>query len=186
MNNKLIKTDVDRSTPESVSKIIIGNKIDLKSERKVKDEDVFEFCESLQIPYIETSSKENINIEESFLLLIYQILSSMSKYSIPYLHSISFNGEWKEEIHFKLPKPFKDSIFTFIICLNLVGFNKKKNKKIPKFVLFEIIKKSSNFSLSKFVKEYSKNEKLILSPSYNLPPVILDTKTNKKKDCQIF
>ena len=160
--------------------MVIGNKIDLFSERKVRYEDVFEFCESLQIPYIETSCKENINVEESFLLLIYQILSSI--YKIPPIMDISINEKWDEEIHLYYPKSFKASIFTFVVCLNLVGF---KKHKFPKFVLFEIIKKICFSTLSNYVNHFSKHGKLVEIPSPTQQEETNKKKKNKK-DCQLF
>ena len=45
--------------------IILGNKCDLKNERKVTKEEAENFAKNLNLPYFETSAKENINIKES-------------------------------------------------------------------------------------------------------------------------
>jgi small GTP-binding protein len=50
----------------NVSKILIGNKCDLISEKKVSYEEIDKLCLIYNLNYIETSAKENINVELSF------------------------------------------------------------------------------------------------------------------------
>ena len=45
--------------------IILGNKCDLEKEREVTKEEAENFAKNLNLPYFETSAKENINIKES-------------------------------------------------------------------------------------------------------------------------
>ena len=45
----------------------MGNKCDLKDGKKVKEEDIKDFCEKNNIPYYETSAKDNINIDKAFM-----------------------------------------------------------------------------------------------------------------------
>jgi hypothetical protein len=48
------------------------------------------------------------------------------------------NQKWSPEIHSECSKSFKQTIQTFLLCMKC---NQNKTKlKIPKFVLFEIIK----------------------------------------------
>ena len=49
--------------------ILIGNKCDMECERAVEYSTGKEFADSLNIPFIETSAKENLNVEEAFVLL---------------------------------------------------------------------------------------------------------------------
>lgn len=153
----------------------------MDSERAVAYEEAFKFCESLQIPYIEASCKYNINVEESYLVLVYQILSNI--YDIPSLYSLRDKEEWNEKIHFKFSKAFKDSIFTFFACLDFLT-KKKKKPKIPKFVLFEIIKFITSPPLRlcndfvSYVKQYSRGEQLVRNA-----PVVPQI---KKRDCKMF
>ena len=49
--------------------ILVGNKCDLESERAVDVSTGKEFADSLNIPFIETSVKENINVEKAFVLM---------------------------------------------------------------------------------------------------------------------
>ena len=56
-------------TDDSTQCILIGNKCDLESERKVESSKAREFADSLKIPFIETSAKDNINVEFAFMTL---------------------------------------------------------------------------------------------------------------------
>jgi len=57
--------DVERSTDDSVFKILVGNKADLL-ERQVPKQVAEDFAKSVQVPYIETSAKEATNIQFTF------------------------------------------------------------------------------------------------------------------------
>ncbi len=53
--------------PESFPFVIIGNKCDKEGERKVPESKIRQYCQSKgNIPYFETSAKENINVEKAF------------------------------------------------------------------------------------------------------------------------
>jgi len=58
--------EADRYAPEA-AKLLVGNKVDLASERQVQSDEANEYCETLEIPYIETSAKDGTNIEAAFL-----------------------------------------------------------------------------------------------------------------------
>lgn len=49
----------------NISKLLIGNKMDI-DDRCIKKEDGQAIAEKYQIPFFETSAKENINIDEAF------------------------------------------------------------------------------------------------------------------------
>ena len=51
---------------DDVKIIILGNKSDLKDERKVEEEIANNFAEKLNYKYFETSAKEGTNIENAF------------------------------------------------------------------------------------------------------------------------
>ena len=56
--------------------ILVGNKSDLFQDRAISAEDARELVESLDmVAYIETSVKDNVNIEEAFDKLLDAILS---------------------------------------------------------------------------------------------------------------
>lgn len=54
--------------PNSFPFIVIGNKLDRESERKVKSTDARAWCkENGDIPYFETSAKENVSVDDAFV-----------------------------------------------------------------------------------------------------------------------
>ncbi|VDL17173.1 unnamed protein product [Hymenolepis diminuta] len=58
---------------ERVPMLICGNKVDLEDNRKVTREEAEEFCRKYQVPYLETSAKDDINVEKAFLSLAQQV-----------------------------------------------------------------------------------------------------------------
>eukprot|EP01083_Nonionella_stella_P015946 44608_1 len=58
--------EIDRYASDNVSRLIIGNKLDLAHKRVVSYEDAKSFADDLGIQYIETSAKNNQNIDETF------------------------------------------------------------------------------------------------------------------------
>lgn len=57
-----------------IKKIIIGNKVDLP--REVSLEDAQTFAKQNDVPYFETSAKENINVNDSIKTLVTEILKA--------------------------------------------------------------------------------------------------------------
>ncbi|KAM9965776.1 hypothetical protein ACTFIR_005950 [Dictyostelium discoideum] len=55
---------------DDVPIIIVGNKVDLESRRQVSRIEADRLARSLRVPYIETSAKTRINIEEAFFTLV--------------------------------------------------------------------------------------------------------------------
>ena len=51
---------------EKIALIIVGNKSDLVEQRKVTFEEAKQYADEHELPYIETSAKEGININELF------------------------------------------------------------------------------------------------------------------------
>lgn len=58
----------------NVIKVMVGNKVDLSSERKVSYEEGYQLAQEFNLNFFESSAKDNINVHESFLLLATQIL----------------------------------------------------------------------------------------------------------------
>ena len=55
------------SEPETFPFVLLGNKSDLEIKRKVQESEINKYCESkLNMPYFETSAKDNINVEAAF------------------------------------------------------------------------------------------------------------------------
>jgi hypothetical protein len=65
--------EITRYAHESVTKMIVGTKADLKDKAKVTKREVIEFCEPLGLDYIFISSKEDKNVNEMVYLLAEKI-----------------------------------------------------------------------------------------------------------------
>ena len=66
---------IKENAKEGVPIYLVGNKVDLESLRKVKQEEAVRVAEENDIPYYETSAKENINAEECFCDIIEQVIN---------------------------------------------------------------------------------------------------------------
>eukprot|EP01126_Amoeba_proteus_P011752 TRINITY_DN147_c0_g1_i6.p2 TRINITY_DN147_c0_g1~~TRINITY_DN147_c0_g1_i6.p2 ORF type:complete len:110 (-),score=24.37 TRINITY_DN147_c0_g1_i6:86-415(-) len=58
--------EIERYACENVHKLLVGNKCDLASERKVSTEDAKDFADQLNLTFLETSAKTASNVEEAF------------------------------------------------------------------------------------------------------------------------
>ena len=70
---KTINSKLDCIVGKKFPKIVIGNKSDLKEDREVTFEEGKQFADSINSPFIESSAKENINVQQSFLSLLIEI-----------------------------------------------------------------------------------------------------------------
>merc|ERR1712139_617219 len=61
--------EIDRYASENVNKLLVGNKSDLTSKRKVETESAKEFADSVSIPFVETSAKNSTNVEKAFMMM---------------------------------------------------------------------------------------------------------------------
>lgn len=69
-NVKIWLNDIKKNCNiENVPKILVGNKSDLSLNRKIPYEEIIEFVNLIDITYIETSAKENKNIDKVFEVL---------------------------------------------------------------------------------------------------------------------
>lgn len=66
--------EIDRYAVDNVCKILIGNKCDLLQDRKVSYEEAREFADYLDIPYIECSAQDNLNVQYAFNSLTKEVL----------------------------------------------------------------------------------------------------------------
>jgi len=58
---------------ESFPMVILGNKCDLAKDREVSADDAKAFADSINAPFLETSAKARINVEEGFYQLVREI-----------------------------------------------------------------------------------------------------------------
>jgi len=58
--------EINRYASENVQKILVGNKCDLVSERKVSYEDAKELADELSVMFLETSAKNATNVNIAF------------------------------------------------------------------------------------------------------------------------
>ena len=71
--------EIERYAAEEVNKLLVGNKLDLEQNRQVSTEDVQEFAQGKDIQWMETSAKENHQVEQAFLNIASQIMQRMNK-----------------------------------------------------------------------------------------------------------
>jgi small GTP-binding protein len=65
--------EISKNCPDYIRTILVGTKADLADRRQVSTEEAKEFAQHAGIPYIETSAKSNINIEEAMKMLVNEI-----------------------------------------------------------------------------------------------------------------
>ncbi|XP_062180147.1 ras-related protein RABD2c-like isoform X2 [Phragmites australis] len=77
-NIKQWLSEIDRYASDSVCKLLVGNKCDLVDSKVVDTEKAKAFADSIGIPFIETSAKDSINVEEAFLTMSSEIKKRMA------------------------------------------------------------------------------------------------------------
>jgi Ras-related protein Rab-1A len=70
--------ECDKFASENVTKILVGNKSD-STERKVTYQMGQEFADLINVPFIETSAKNQINVEATFVKITESLLDKMRK-----------------------------------------------------------------------------------------------------------
>merc|ERR1711981_739760 len=75
-------TEIDRFAGPEVNKMIVGNKCDMVTKKKVEFAKAKEYADGLGIPFFETSAKDNQNVEQAFLDLTRDIKKNMSSKTI--------------------------------------------------------------------------------------------------------
>ena len=69
---------IEKHAKENVFKFLVGNKSDLENERQITYEEAKQYAEEHDLPYIETSAKNGININELFDSSIKTFLNNCS------------------------------------------------------------------------------------------------------------
>nr|GLL23919.1 ras-related protein RABD1-like [Ipomoea trifida] len=76
-NVKQWLSEIDRYANDSVCKLLVGNKCDLAENKVVDTETAKAFADELGIPFLETSAKDSINVEQAFLTMAAEIKKKM-------------------------------------------------------------------------------------------------------------
>ncbi|XP_053387969.1 ras-related protein ORAB-1-like isoform X1 [Mercenaria mercenaria] len=76
-------TELKTYGPESVPKLLVGNKCDLTNERCVTTEEAKSMAVIKNMSYIETSAKTNTNVEDTFETLYNDMLKNVSNQAAP-------------------------------------------------------------------------------------------------------
>jgi Ras-related protein Rab-1A len=77
-NVKQWLNEIERYANEKVDKLLVGNKADLEDKRKVQADAAKEYASSHDINFLETSAKEKLNVERSFMKIAAQIMERMN------------------------------------------------------------------------------------------------------------
>jgi len=65
--------EIDRYACENVNKLLVGNKCDLTSKKVVHYQNAKDFADGLNIPFLETSAKNAVNVEQAFMTMASEI-----------------------------------------------------------------------------------------------------------------
>ncbi|KAG8368887.1 hypothetical protein BUALT_Bualt15G0093300 [Buddleja alternifolia] len=76
-NVKQWLNEIDRYANDSVCKLLVGNKCDLVESKVVDTQTAKAFADELGIPFLETSAKDSINVEQAFLTMAAEIKKKM-------------------------------------------------------------------------------------------------------------
>ena len=77
LNSWLI--EIEKNASKNVYKILVGNKCDMENERKVTIEQGKDFAQQYGMKFFETSAKNSINVNESFITMTTEIMKNASK-----------------------------------------------------------------------------------------------------------
>lgn len=70
--------EISKYASENVNRLLIGNKCDIDSKKAVSTEEGKELAGSLGIPFMETSAKTSVNVEQSFFRMASEIKSRVA------------------------------------------------------------------------------------------------------------
>ena len=77
LNSWLI--EIEKNASKNVYKILVGNKKDMESDRKVTYEQGKEFASQYGMKFFETSAKESVNVNEAFEMMTKEIIKEGSE-----------------------------------------------------------------------------------------------------------
>jgi Ras-related protein Rab-10 len=74
--------NIEEHASPGVERMLLGNKCDMDDKRQVTKEQGERIAREHAIPFLETSAKNNINIEEAFMTLTANILKKVCAYGL--------------------------------------------------------------------------------------------------------
>ena len=77
LNSWLI--EIEKNASKNVYKILVGNKCDMESERKVTFEQGKDFATQYGMKFFETSAKDSTNVAEAFITMTKEVIKSSNK-----------------------------------------------------------------------------------------------------------
>lgn len=96
-------SEIEKYSQAGVCKILVGNKSDMEDTRQVTREEGEELAASFQMPFLETSAKQSVNVEEAFVTMTKEIkeknLKQGSKPSLSTASTASFGQGKTVERH---------------------------------------------------------------------------------------
>ena len=75
--------EIEKNASKNVYKILVGNKSDLESERKVTYSQGADFAAQYGMKFIETSAKDSKNVQEAFATMTKEIIDLSSSQKVP-------------------------------------------------------------------------------------------------------
>ncbi|KYQ90381.1 Rab GTPase [Tieghemostelium lacteum] len=88
--------EIERYACDSVNKLLVGNKTDLKNEKVVDTNQAKSFAESMGIPFIETSAKNATNVEECFVSMARDIKNRLADIQEPTKEGVTISTPSKQ------------------------------------------------------------------------------------------
>jgi Ras-related protein Rab-1A len=78
-NVKQWMQEIEKFASENVNKLLVGNKSDLEEQRKVTYDEGVELAKKFDIPFLEVSAKNALNVEDTFITMASEIQTRFLK-----------------------------------------------------------------------------------------------------------
>ena len=74
--------EIEKNASKDVYRILVGNKCDMESDRKVTVEQGKEFAQKYKMQFFETSAKNSINVQQAFEAMTREIINDNKETNI--------------------------------------------------------------------------------------------------------